>query len=375
MSAVRLTLEPPQPQRRATVAFRLILGIPHLLLLSVLGLVAVVLVILAWFAALFTATVPEGIHRFLANVLHFQARAYGYLGLLTDRYPPFDLAPDLDYAVEVEIDRPDQFNRAAVFFRFFLMLWAHFVLQLVSAGIVIVLFFLWLVTLVGGRMPTSGHLAVAAALRYQVRTYAYTGLLTTEYPHGLFGDKADADDGWIAARQTSDLGFDTAPSLPSSPRITSLVLTTGAKVLLAIALVFGLGAQGLSFASTFAGFGDSEKLLRIDRELTDAYDAWETDIRQCTISGTPRCEQTVDARFNRAVQRATDELFGLEVPESALDEGSDVLDDLFTIDSLLSQLSETAEPTEQLRLRFLIEDEMRSYDEHFSDFYDATLFG
>jgi Domain of unknown function (DUF4389) len=54
----------------------------------------VVVVIVAWFAILFTGRYPQGIHDFVVGVLRWALRvaAYAFL-LVTDRYPPFSLAP------------------------------------------------------------------------------------------------------------------------------------------------------------------------------------------------------------------------------------------------------------------------------------------
>jgi Domain of unknown function (DUF4389) len=51
-------------------------------------------VIVAWFAILFTGRYPQGIHDFVVGVLRWALRvaAYAFL-LVTDRYPPFSLAP------------------------------------------------------------------------------------------------------------------------------------------------------------------------------------------------------------------------------------------------------------------------------------------
>ncbi len=71
---------------------RLIMVIPHLVILIALTIAAVVVVIIAWFAALFTGQVPDGMHTFLAGVLRWSTRVQGYLFNLTDQYPPFSLS-------------------------------------------------------------------------------------------------------------------------------------------------------------------------------------------------------------------------------------------------------------------------------------------
>jgi hypothetical protein len=84
---VELEIDEPQPQHRAKTAFRLILAIPAVAAAGAFGTVAAVAAIGAWFSALATGRGPEGLHRLLAWAVRYDAQAYGYLWLLTDRYP------------------------------------------------------------------------------------------------------------------------------------------------------------------------------------------------------------------------------------------------------------------------------------------------
>jgi hypothetical protein len=70
-----------------------ILAIPHYFVLIVLGLGAVVAVVLAWFAILFTGTYPRGLFDYVVGVLRWSNRVNGYaFTLVTDQYPPFSLS-------------------------------------------------------------------------------------------------------------------------------------------------------------------------------------------------------------------------------------------------------------------------------------------
>lgn len=69
------------------------LAIPHYIVLFFLGIAAVVVVIIAWFAILFTQRYPRGLFDFVEGVLRWGNRVTGYaLILVTDDYPPFRLA-------------------------------------------------------------------------------------------------------------------------------------------------------------------------------------------------------------------------------------------------------------------------------------------
>ena len=70
-----------------------LLAIPHYVMLFFLWIGALVAVILAWFAILFTGRYPEGLFRFVEGVFRWHNRVVGYaLILVTDQYPPFRLA-------------------------------------------------------------------------------------------------------------------------------------------------------------------------------------------------------------------------------------------------------------------------------------------
>jgi hypothetical protein len=71
-----------------------LLAIPHYVVLVFLSIAAVVAVIIAWFAILFTGRYPRGLFDFVLGVLRWGNRVAGYaFVLVTDEYPPFRLAP------------------------------------------------------------------------------------------------------------------------------------------------------------------------------------------------------------------------------------------------------------------------------------------
>jgi hypothetical protein len=78
-------------RNRLTVAFRLILAIPHLVVFALLTIANVVVLILAFFAVLFTGRWPAGMRDFTVGVMRWFLRLEAYLFLLTDEYPPFAL--------------------------------------------------------------------------------------------------------------------------------------------------------------------------------------------------------------------------------------------------------------------------------------------
>jgi hypothetical protein len=87
-----LRFEPTTGERdRLTVAFRIILAIPHLLIVWVLGVAWALSTIIAWFSILFTGRYPKSLYDFAVGVLRWNVRVEAYLLLLHDEYPPFSL--------------------------------------------------------------------------------------------------------------------------------------------------------------------------------------------------------------------------------------------------------------------------------------------
>jgi hypothetical protein len=71
-----------------------LLAIPHYVVLFFLAIAALVCVVIAWFAILFTGRYPRGLFDFVVGVHRWALRVGGYAFLLvTDRYPPFRLSP------------------------------------------------------------------------------------------------------------------------------------------------------------------------------------------------------------------------------------------------------------------------------------------
>jgi hypothetical protein len=190
---VQLTVAATARQRRVTVAFRIILAIPHMFVLYFLAIAAGVVCFLGWWGALFMGRLPDFAASYLTGYMRWTARLQAYVMLLTDMYPPFTLDDDPSYPVRIMVSQ-ERLNRAAVFFRFILVIPADIVLNVVTLGASTIMSFIaWLITLITGQLPAPLHQAYTAALRYGTRVTCYAYLLTPTYPGGLFGDGPAAD--------------------------------------------------------------------------------------------------------------------------------------------------------------------------------------
>lgn len=88
---VTFEVDYPEEMNRWLPLVKWLLVIPHLFVLSVLYIAAIVVIIIAWFAILFTGQFPRGMFDFVVGVMRWSNRVYAYFYLLRDEYPPFSL--------------------------------------------------------------------------------------------------------------------------------------------------------------------------------------------------------------------------------------------------------------------------------------------
>jgi hypothetical protein len=86
---IDVEIAPPVVQGRLSIFFRLLLYIPAAIVLSLLGYVAQIVAFLAWIYALFAGKLHPGLRDVLAYWLRYNAQGFGYICLLTKRYPSF----------------------------------------------------------------------------------------------------------------------------------------------------------------------------------------------------------------------------------------------------------------------------------------------
>jgi Domain of unknown function (DUF4389) len=89
---VEIEVDPPQPQSRWTVGFRIFLAIPAFIIAGIFGYLNRILALFSWFVALVLGRVPEGIRNVAAFALRFEQQTAGYALLLTGRYPSFNVS-------------------------------------------------------------------------------------------------------------------------------------------------------------------------------------------------------------------------------------------------------------------------------------------
>ncbi|HUK94341.1 MAG TPA: DUF4389 domain-containing protein [Gaiellaceae bacterium] len=185
---IRLVVTDDLRRNRLTVFFRAILAIPVFIWIALWGIVAFLAWIAAWFAAVFTGTVPDGLHRFMAAFLRYRTHIYAYALLIADPYPGF--SGSSGYPIDLEVDPPERQSRATVFFRIILAIPALLLANILTQVSQLLAVFSWFVALVTGRVPEGVRNFAAFALRVETQTLGYVMLLTERYPSFNVGIQA-----------------------------------------------------------------------------------------------------------------------------------------------------------------------------------------
>jgi hypothetical protein len=84
--------DPAQPRDRFSVGVRLILAIPHIVVLAFVLLAWGLVTVAAWVIILITGTYPRSLYDFGVGALRWRLRVEAYMLLMVDAYPPFSLA-------------------------------------------------------------------------------------------------------------------------------------------------------------------------------------------------------------------------------------------------------------------------------------------
>jgi hypothetical protein len=273
---IDLEIDDPEVQPRWKTALRLLLAVPALVIDSALsggpgnagwneddwsgwsggGGVLAVVAFLGWFACLARARMPRGFRNVVAYGLRYGAQAFGYLFVLTDRYPNADprLPPGVgdvpDYPIRLTADDDLRRSRLTVFFR--LLLFLPHLVWLVLWGIAAAVATLvnWVATLARGRSPEALHRFLAAYLRYTIHVMAFVTLVANPFP------------GFDGRRGSYPIDLEIDPPAPQSRWVT------GFRLLLALpALVVSGALSSLLFVAAFLGWFAALATARMPQSL------------------------------------------------------------------------------------------------------------
>jgi hypothetical protein len=180
MHPIRLRVDDDLRRSRLTVFFRLLLAIPHFVVLALWAVVVLLVAIVNWIVTLVAGRSPDALHNFLAAFLRYSTHVLGYVLLLGNPYPSF--SPSMPYPIDIEIAPPERQNRWVTGFRLILAIPALILANVLGQVMEVIAFLGWFVCLAIGRMPRGMRDLSAFCLRFQQQTYGYVLLLTQRYP-------------------------------------------------------------------------------------------------------------------------------------------------------------------------------------------------
>jgi hypothetical protein len=168
---------------RLTTFFRLLLAIPHYILLCLYGIGVFFAVVIAWFALLFTGRWPQGLYDFTAGFLRYFTRVNAYTWLLTDPYPPFTGAEEPSYPVRLNVGPPlPEYNRLKVLLRIFYIIPAYLIVYVMNIVLELAAIASWFVIVITGKQPKGLQDVIGLGISYVSRANALFFLVTETYP-------------------------------------------------------------------------------------------------------------------------------------------------------------------------------------------------
>ncbi len=178
---VRYDVAYPEHLSRWLIFVKWLLAIPHFVVVYFLTLALGVVTFIAFFAILFTKQYPEGLFKFAVGVRRWQANVNAYVGLLRDEYPPFSLDAG-QYAVNYEVDYPNDLSRWLIFVKWLLVIPHIIVVALLGIVALVLGIIAWFAILFTGRFPRGLFDFVVGVERWSERINGYTSLFTDKYP-------------------------------------------------------------------------------------------------------------------------------------------------------------------------------------------------
>ena len=187
--------------------FRLLLAIPHLIVVSLWGFAAAAVTVIIWFALIFEGKAPRSLQGFVVSYLRYSVHVSSYLYLAAGPYPPFGGGEG--YPVDVEITPSTRQSRGRVAARFFLAMPVLILAAAVGGGswfmntswatsentgagwstgwsigglAATAALLAWFASVARGRTPRGLRDLVVYAIGYTAQIIGYLLLVTDRYP-------------------------------------------------------------------------------------------------------------------------------------------------------------------------------------------------
>lgn len=178
---VRFEVMYPEGQNRWMILIRWLLVLPHTIVLAFLGLAALVVGFIAWWAILFTGRYPEGMFKFVVGVNRWSNNASAYM-LFHNAYPPLSMDEGVYEPMLYTVERQERYSRLLIFVKWLLAI-PHLIVYYFLAILAEIVFLVMVIAvLITGRYPRGMFDFLVGIGRWGARLNAYVGLLTDRYP-------------------------------------------------------------------------------------------------------------------------------------------------------------------------------------------------
>ncbi len=189
--SVTATLD--SPPGRWIFLIKLLLALPHYVVLIFLWLAFAVVTIIAFFAILIKGRYPRRLFNFNVGVMRWGWRVgfYSFDALATDRYPPFTLKDVEDYPARLSVEYPERLSRGLVLIKWWLLAIPHYLIVGTFQGgggyrysglIFLLAIFAAVYNLFKPRYPPDIFTLLVGLNRWVYRMVGYAALMTDRYP-------------------------------------------------------------------------------------------------------------------------------------------------------------------------------------------------
>jgi Domain of unknown function (DUF4389) len=183
---LQLDLDAPDKIARWRPLVHWLLIIPQLVVLYALAIVQRVVLIISFFAILFTGQMPEGLFGFNTMILRYQWRVVSYAMFMRESYPEFAFpAEAADPGTEpatLSTQAAPKLSRGLIFVKW-LLAFPHYIILLflgIAAYVAVIIAFF--VVIITGAWPSGMRDFVVGVMRWSSRVSAYILLMTDQYP-------------------------------------------------------------------------------------------------------------------------------------------------------------------------------------------------
>jgi hypothetical protein len=163
-----------------------LLAIPHLLILYALRVLRQVLLIISFFAVLFTKAIPVPLFDVIVMTLRYRWRTKTYVVWMRNSYPPFSFnmaaADDGIDPAWLTVERPAQVNRWLPLVKWLLAIPHYIVLIFLTIGTFFAGLAAFFVVLFTGRYPPGLRAFQINVHAWKLRVASYALFLRDEYP-------------------------------------------------------------------------------------------------------------------------------------------------------------------------------------------------